>query len=131
MTNKKVWIGLAIIVVAIVLLIVFKPFQDNSPGEYNEFAQCLTEAGVKMYGTEWCQHCKAQKALFGKKSFKFVDYIDCDRDELKCAVAGVPGYPTWIFSDGSKESGTQSLETLSLKTGCPIVPEVDTNSTVE
>ena len=74
MTSKKMWVGLGIVVIAIVLLIVFKPFQDNSPGEYDEFAQCLTEAEAKMYGTEWCKFCKAQKALFGKKSFEYVDF---------------------------------------------------------
>jgi hypothetical protein len=34
------------------------------PGPFDEFAQCITDSGAVFYGTEWCSHCKNQKALF-------------------------------------------------------------------
>ena len=84
----------------------------------DSFTLCLTEKGAKMYGTQWCSHCQKQKELF-KESFKNIDYTDCDAKNLQCKTAGVNGYPTWIFSNGSKLPGTQSLKRLSDKTGCP------------
>lgn len=83
------------------------------------FADCLTEKGAKMYGTEWCGHCKNQKKLFGN-SFSNVDYTDCDKDKESCLKAGVEGYPTWVFSDGSKNPGTQELSKLAEKTNCEL-----------
>ena len=58
-----------------------------SPGKYDDFAICLAENGAKMYGTDWCSHCKDQKLLFGK-SFKYVDYTDCDLNKDACTLCG-------------------------------------------
>lgn len=91
----------------------------DSPGELDGFAQCLTDKGAKMYGTEWCSHCKNQKALFGK-SFQYVDYVDCDRSKQVCANAGIKGYPTWVIDD-ENYPGEQSLEKLSSLSGCELI----------
>ncbi len=69
-----------------------------------------------MYGASWCPHCKAQKALFGT-SFSKVDYVECTTDQVKCNIAGVKGYPTWIYQ-GQKFEGEQTFEELSKITGC-------------
>ncbi|MBR9683089.1 hypothetical protein GOV03_00955 [Candidatus Woesearchaeota archaeon] len=79
-------------------------------------AKCLTEKGIKMYGTEWCPHCKNQKELFGD-SFKQVDYIDCDKRKSECAQAGIKGYPTWII-EGEKYPGVQQLGKLATLSNC-------------
>ena len=42
-----------------------------------------------MYGTNWCTHCSDQKALFGKKSFAEINFVDCDQEKNKCGMAGV------------------------------------------
>ena len=91
---------------------------SKGPGKYDTFAQCLTEKGATMYGTEWCPHCKNQKASFGN-SFQYVDYVDCDRNKAKCLAAGVRGYPTWII-DGEKYPGEQQLYKLSSLTECDL-----------
>jgi hypothetical protein len=116
----KTMIGL-IIAAAIVLGLLF--FNDissiiNKPetGEYDSFAQCLTESEIQMYGTEWCSHCKTQKKLFGE-SFKLVDYTDCDKNREICLKAGIKGYPTWKFN-GESYPGVQSLNKLAQLTGC-------------
>ena len=57
-----------IIIITIILLlgVVFVLFQDNEPGEYDDFARCIDNKGVKMYGTLRCTYCKSQKKSFGK-----------------------------------------------------------------
>ena len=90
----------------------------KGPGELDSFAQCLTEKGAKMYGAEWCSHCKQQKAVFGD-SFQYVDYIDCDEDKGECLRNGIKGYPTWMINEESYP-GEQSISRLKSLTGCEI-----------
>jgi len=94
-------------------------------GTYDAFAQCLTDKGAKMYGAYWCTHCKDQKEMFADSVSK-ITYIECaqpgDPNSVtqQCKEAGVEGYPTWIFADGSKLTGTQALSALAEKTGCTL-----------
>ncbi|MBR9681513.1 MAG: hypothetical protein GOV00_01805 [Candidatus Altiarchaeota archaeon] len=90
-------------------------------GKYNTFAQCLTDNGAVMYGTEWCIHCKNQKALFGA-SFEVVNYVDCDLDRNACSSAGISGYPTWVIG-GNLYPGEQSLSQLATLTECELVED--------
>lgn len=92
--------------------------------KFSALAECLTGAGAKMYGTSWCPHCKKQKEEFGA-AFAKVAYVEC-ADEANprvqapaCAEAGITGYPTWLFADGSKLEGDQSFAALAKKAGCP------------
>lgn len=87
-------------------------------------ADCLTAAGAKMYGTYWCPHCQAQKENFGE-AFAKIDYVECaDRNNPRvqtqsCTDAGITGYPTWVFADGSRLEGDQTFKDLAAKTNCP------------
>lgn len=93
------------------------------PGQYDAFAQCLTEKGAKMYGAYWCPHCQNQKKKFGK-SFSKVTYIECaqpgnpNAQVKECQDAKISGYPTWTFPDDTRVEGEMSLEALAEKTGC-------------
>jgi hypothetical protein len=88
-----------------------------------EFAQCLTDHGVKLYGTFWCPHCQRQKALFGD-AVELINYVECTvdgrRDLLakECQTAGIDSFPTWIFGDGSRQSGELSFAELAERSGC-------------
>ncbi len=93
---------------------------SDKPGEYDTFAQCLTENGATMYGTEWCSHCQNQKKAFGK-SFQYVDFVDCDFDSDECLRNGVSSYPTWII-DGEKYMGEQPLYRLASLANCTLKP---------
>ena len=92
----------------------------NKP-RYDTFAQCLAEKDITMYGTEWCSHCKNQKAMFGK-SFQYIDYVDCDKYSGECAKAGVKGYPTWVI-DGQNYPGEQQLYRLAQLSECELVED--------
>ena len=112
----------AVVVVLGGLFYVLSP--SSSPGQYDEFAKCLTEKGVKFYGAFWCSHCNAQKALFGN-SMKYVNYIECSTPDGQgqlqvCSNAEITGYPTWEFADGSRANGELSFATLASKTGCAL-----------
>lgn len=81
------------------------------------FAQCLTDNGAVMYGTQWCSYCNSQREIFGE-GFDQVNHVDCEKNQKKCQDEGIQGYPTWKFKDGSVQPGAHSLENLAQKTGC-------------
>ena len=95
--------------------------------ELVSFAQCVTDAGAVFYGTEWCPHCKNQKALFGVAAMEKIKFIDCDQQKALCDSANVTGYPTWVYRDGSSVAGTQELAAIAAKTNCAL-PTVGSGS---
>ncbi len=89
----------------------------------DDFAKCLAEKGVKMYGAYWCSHCNNQKEMFWD-SFRYINYIECDANgenanPSACIVAGIQGYPTWIIN-GKRYEGEKSFEDLSKLSGCKL-----------
>ena len=108
---KNPWTYFVIVLILFAAFYGYKSIAGKSQGQYDEFAKYLTEQGVKMYGTEWCPHCKNQKKLFGS-SFQYIDYIDCDKNRNECSIAGITGYPTWKIGEQSYPGG-QSLERLA------------------
>jgi glutaredoxin len=116
----SIWAGVVVIVALISYALMLQNSEKNAePGQYDTFAKCISEKGAFMYGTDWCVHCQNQKKMFGK-SFDFVNFVNCDKNSNACSAQGVTGYPTWIFADGSRVSGTQQFDELSQKTGCAI-----------
>ena len=106
---KGTIIGGAIVLVIIVGLMMFSQSNDNSPGRYDGFAQCLKDKGAIFYGAFWCPHCQKQKALFGK-SAKLLPYVECSTPDGGgqlniCKGKGVSNYPTWSFADQSTTTG--------------------------
>lgn len=103
-----------------------KAQQESSvePSSLSDFAQCLTDSGAKFYGAFWCGHCQNQKEMFGQAQ-DLLPYVECSTESGQgqldiCNDEGVTGYPTWIFADGTRESGELSFQKLSDKTGCPL-----------
>jgi len=123
MRNKR-FLNIAIIFAVGILLLwgVTQLVTPEKAGEHDALAQCLSDNGVVMYGTDWCPHCQDQKRLFGA-SFKLVTYVNCDANKAACDAAGVEGYPTWVFPVGDALSGAQSLETLAARAGCELAAQ--------
>jgi hypothetical protein len=118
--SQPVLIGIIFVALAVVAFVLL----TSGPSKYDNFAKCMSEKDAKMYGAFWCPHCKEQKATFGN-SWKYVNYVECSTPDGQgqlpiCTQAGVSGYPTWEFANGSRSSGALSLSELSLKTGCPL-----------
>lgn len=123
MKNKVIGI---LILVALAGLVTFLVRTPGKPGVYDEFATCLKDKGATFYGAFWCPHCQNQKALFGK-SAKLIPYKECSTPDGKsqlpeCTEAGIETYPTWIYADGTKQTGEISLEDLAAKTQC-VLPQ--------
>lgn len=127
-SKSTLYIILAMILFVVVPIVIFalvvSKNQPSQNGQYDNLAACLTEKGTKMYGAYWCPHCQDQKKLFGS-SFAKVTYIECSLpggqgQTQVCQDAGINGYPTWEFGDGSRMEGALSLETLAQKSGCSL-----------
>jgi hypothetical protein len=103
------------------------PHMDNSITNYDVFAKCLTNNGIKMYGASWCPHCQNQKAMFGDSS-KYMPYVECSGNEGKenqaCANAGITQYPTWVLINGTRFVGALSFGQLSELTSCAL-PDIE------
>lgn len=119
-TKKMINLGIVGAIVLIIVAVGFTQYESSTgPHELDEFAKCITQAGAGMYGTDWCPHCQEQKRMFGR-AFQHVVFINCDQNPTACQNQQVTGYPTWIFQDGERLSGVQSLYSLAEQTGCQV-----------
>ncbi len=105
---------------------VIEELEETSvePGALDNFAQCLSAAGMKFYGSEYCGWCSQQKDLFGD-SFQYIAYVDCvdpqtEQWSQECVAEEIDATPTWLVPSGEKSAGYKSLEQLSEISGCPI-----------
>ncbi len=114
--KNKILIVLVFILVVVVIL-WFVRDNDVQVGQFDFFAQCLSEKEVVMYGAEWCSHCQNEKKAFSQ-SFQYINYVECPKDPNKCLAVGIEGYPTWVFPGGRKLVGEQGVEKLSAESGC-------------
>ena len=110
-----------------VCLLINKP-KGPAPvnyGPFGGFAQCLTDKNVKVFGTSWCATCKDQEGLFGR-SWDLINSIECSDGNSRarnavCMTEKIEAYPTWEFSDGSRQVvDNLTFEFLSEKSGCPL-----------
>ncbi|MBI2110557.1 hypothetical protein HYT51_02145 [Candidatus Woesearchaeota archaeon] len=120
--SKRFLLGVGLLVILLSIFIIKRAGNGTEDGAYDNFAKCLTENGVKMYGSYRCSHCNNQKKEFGK-SWQYIDYIECSLPNNAgqtqvCALAGINAYPTWEFSDGERIEGELSFEELAEKSRC-------------
>ena len=119
MKKTKVIFIISVLIISVILV------GCSSTGPPETFAKCLTEGGIKIFGAYWCPNCITQKKMFGD-SWEYVNYIECSLPGGKgqtqyCKQAGIEGYPTWEFEDGTRRSGVIQLEELSSITGCSLI----------
>ncbi|KAK4530463.1 hypothetical protein CCYA_CCYA04G1320 [Cyanidiococcus yangmingshanensis] len=92
------------------------PIESHSSQSSIVFAKYLKSIGARMYGAYWCEHCKAQKELFGREAFSYIEYVECSKYGVNgrmnlCRKRHVPGYPTWEIR-GEMYPGKKSLAEL-------------------
>lgn len=80
------------------------------------FASCLSQKGVKMFGSDTCEYCREQKKMFGA-SFGQIPYVNCDFDKQICQEKGITVYPVWEIDD-KLSAGIKTFDQLSQATGC-------------
>lgn len=124
MKIKLRYVVLATAVLATIL--GFSIYISPAEGKYDEFAKCLSDQGVKMYGAFWCPHCQEQKRMFGS-SQKYLNYVECSTPDENgqtdiCKNNMITSYPTWEMSDGTRLNGSQSFEKLADLSGCKLNP---------
>lgn len=107
---------------AIGLIVIFSALTVYSytqkPGQYDEFAKCLTATGAVVYGNDFCSYTNKQLNFFGK-SDKYLNYVKCINNEALCDEKGVEVTPTWEI-DGKMYSQVQTFESLSRLSGCEV-----------
>lgn len=109
--------------IIIILVISIFVYLYNKPGRYDNFSKCLSESGLKMYGSYQCGACAKQKAMLGK-SFNFINYVECGplsgpKNQV-CIDNNIGAYPTWIDNNGDSYVGVQSLKDLEEISGCKV-----------
>ena len=116
--KKIILFALAFVLLAILSWCSSSPSYSN----LDEFAQCLTDKWVVLYGTTTCPYCQKQKELFGD-SFKKINFVDCKLSPMKCNLAWIWNIPHWFVSSSTGLTWLQPLEILSKETWCELIPK--------
>lgn len=110
-SKSKYYIFSSVIGIVVLALAAYSVYSINKPGEYDNFAKCLSEKGAVMYGAmDWCKYTQAQKAMFGK-SFRYISYHEFNE------LPGIKKTPTWVIN-GAWQENVQSFDKLAALTGC-------------
>ncbi|QDT68985.1 Peptidyl-prolyl cis-trans isomerase A [Planctomycetes bacterium MalM25] len=91
-------------------------------------AQAIADSGAVFYGAGWCPACTAQKELFedGAGSLPFVEVTNPDRSRNQIGEDNnINTYPTWVFSDGTRAEGFQTLARLAELAGVDVPTSED------
>ncbi len=114
--NLRKYIIIFLIGAIIVFSVLAVRAYTIKPGAYDDFAKCLTERGVVIYGNDFCQYTTKQLSFFGK-SGKYLKYVKCIDNKQLCEKKGVKITPTWEINDSMYEQ-VQTFENLARLSGC-------------
>ena len=136
MEKKFIFIftGALIVLITAIGLVNYSTEVKQGGTELIPLAQCLKDKGVVFYGAFWCSHCQATKTMFGAAK-SYLPYVECStpdgKDQLKiCTDNSIVQYPTWVFPDGTRLTGEQTLQSLAKKAGCPLPGGVSTSTPI-
>ncbi|GBE20220.1 hypothetical protein BMS3Abin17_00957 [archaeon BMS3Abin17] len=112
---KKYFIFTAIALILILLALSVNNYM-KMPGQYDDFAKCLTEKEAVVYGNDYCSYTVKQLNFFGK-SKEYLTYVKCIDNKKLCDSKSISITPTWEIN-GESYSGVQSLGALAQISGC-------------
>lgn len=112
---------------------------EQGPTTVADFAQALTDNGIRFFGAHWCGHCIRQQNLFGDAK-DLLPFIEVTVDEpantggtlvlndvglgndlvLNPTGRPIDAFPTWEFPDGTRITGFMSLQELASASGIPL-----------
>ncbi len=81
-----------------------------------DFAKCLKDSGIIMYGVDTCDFCAQQKRRFGA-AFDHIEYVNCQFNQEFCTENGITNFPSWKIGDTVKV-GVLSFSELETLTNC-------------
>ena len=120
------WIILAGILFVIPLIALNIAAVTKEQKDYSEFAQCINDKGINMYGSFRCGACAKTREMFGD-AFQYINEIECHpqgenaQTEL-CFEKQIKATPTWILEPQGVEQdrlvGFVSIENLEKLSGC-------------
>lgn len=55
-----------------------------------------------------------------EEAFDFIEFVNCDFNQLTCQSNGVTGYPAWFFNGAPWAEGVQTFDAFSEISGCPL-----------
>ncbi len=124
MSKTRIATYIVAVIVIIAGLVYWSYYEANKPSKYDTFAQCVADSGAKFYGAFWCVHCQSQKKMF-ESAARLLPYIECSSPDAKsllpiCQEKNIESFPTWIFADGSSQTGEMQLPALAEKTKCEL-----------
>ncbi len=121
-TTSMVLLGVAVFA----LLVGYAVYQNYAPSVYDDFAQCLTDEGVQIYGAYWCPNCLDQKEMFGS-SWRHIDYIECSSQGSNTfdLCPEIETVPLWVGAEGTESlSGRQDLDVLAETYDCALPEQI-------
>lgn len=111
-----------LLMIVLVLSLIGCTKKDESVN-YDDFAKCIAGKGIKVYGSELCSACRAEKKIFGP-SWEFIGMIECNPNfegnkADECLEVGIEITPTFIMGDKRAE-GFQLMDELAEFSGCEL-----------
>jgi len=114
--NIRKYVLFSVLFVSLLLFSYTVYVKAQKPGEYDEFAKCLTEKEVVVYGNDFCSYTTKQLNFFGK-SKEYLNYVKCIDNEELCDSKNIQTTPTWEIN-GTMHEEVQDFEKLSKISGC-------------
>lgn len=91
--------------------------------DFIALAKAIADSGTKFFGADWCPYCTSQKGLFGEGA-SYLPFIEASTPDHQLNPVGVANnittFPTWVFPDGSRLTGEQSIETILQRSGVSV-----------
>jgi len=127
MTKNILAIIVAVIIIAGAFYITgFEGENENEKGEEQnevseEFIACLKDAGVVVYGSEWCPACSALVESLGGYEMAEPIYVECTVEEERCDEEMEGGLVPEIQIEGKLfKTGVIPVQLLADETGCEL-----------